>query len=84
MDRNDIALRIRSKLLARAERLGLRADELDGSFDLVRSGLLDSLGFVELITELEQELGREVDLASALDRSGATTLAGITTLFTEA
>lgn len=83
MDSNVVLKSVRTKLQARAERLGLRAEELDGQFDLVRSGLLDSLGFVDLLTELEQEYGCEVDLAGAFDRPGATTLQGVASLFTE-
>jgi acyl carrier protein len=81
MDRTELLKRVRERLVARAERLGLRADELEGSLDLVRSGLLDSLGFVDLITDLEQEMGREVDLATAFDKPGATTIDGVIELF---
>lgn len=82
MDRTELLDRLRKKLAARAERLGLRPEEVNGSLDLVRSGLLDSLGFVDLITELEQEAGREVDLATAFDEPGATTVDGVIRLFT--
>lgn len=75
---------MRIRLATRADRLGLRNEELDGSLDLVRSGLLDSLGFVDLVTELEQEVGREVDLAAAFDKPGATTINGVINLFTVA
>ena len=81
MDRTELLKRLRERLVVRAERLGLRSDELDGSLDLVRTGLLDSLGFVDLITELEQEMGCEVDLATAFDKPGATTLDGVIGLF---
>jgi acyl carrier protein len=81
MDRTELLKRLRERLMVRAERLGLRSEELDGSLDLVRSGLLDSLGFVDLITELEQEIGCEVDLAAAFDKPGATTINGVIDLF---
>ncbi|MGV3636597.1 MAG: acyl carrier protein [Flavobacteriales bacterium] len=84
MDRTELLKRLRERLAGRAERLGLGAHELDGQLDLVRSGLLDSLGFVDLITELEQDTGREVDLAAAFDRPGATTIDGVIALFTTA
>ncbi|TXI78852.1 MAG: hypothetical protein E6Q44_10365 [Flavobacteriales bacterium] len=84
MDRAEMLERLRDRLAQRAERLGLHREELVGSLDLVRSGLLDSLGFVDLITELEQVVGREVDLASAFDAPGATTVNGVIALFTEA
>ncbi|MCC6542534.1 MAG: acyl carrier protein [Flavobacteriales bacterium] len=81
MDRTELAQQLRERLIHRAERLGLRAEEVGGSLDLVRSGLLDSLGFVDLITELEQVVGREVDLATAFDAPGATTFDGVLELF---
>lgn len=81
MDRKELSQWLRERLVIRADRLGLRVEEVSGSLDLVRSGLLDSLGFVDLITELEQVTGREVDLASAFDTPGATTFDGILDLF---
>jgi acyl carrier protein len=39
-------------------------DGLDNSFDMVESGVLDSLGFVELLTALEQRLGVTLDISA--------------------
>lgn len=36
--------------------------ELDDGFDLMMSGLVDSLGLLELITAMSEHFGREIDL----------------------
>ena len=72
---------VKEKLGVRCARLGLDGSSLADDLDLVRSGLLDSLGFVDLITELESATGLEVELEKAFDRPGATTLGGVLDLF---
>lgn len=72
---------IEARLSARLLRLGLSTDDLRDDLDLVRSGILDSLGFVDLIAELEQATSKQVDLEAALETRGATTVAGIIKLF---
>ncbi len=80
MDR-DLTTRVRTLLADRLMRFGMRADELDDDLDLVRSGLLDSLAFIDLVAALEQEAGRQVDLEAALDAGDATTIRGLKRLF---
>ena len=41
---------------------GLSATELTDEVDLRTSGLVDSLGFVQLLAEIEVQLGQPVDL----------------------
>lgn len=79
----EISLRtlIHDRLGQRMDRLGLRADDLTDDLDLVRGGVLDSLGFVDLIADLENATGTRVDLERALERKDATTVGGIITLF---
>jgi acyl carrier protein len=43
--------------------LGLDESALGDGFDLRRSGVIDSLGFLELVTALEDDLGIALDLA---------------------
>lgn len=78
---SDIRTRVHAALMPRLKRLGLGAADLTDDLDLVRSGVLDSLGFVDLIAGLEDSTGRRVDLESALGASGATTLGGVIKLF---
>lgn len=39
-------------------------NRLDDSFDMFESGVLDSLGFVELLAALEQRLGVTLDISA--------------------
>ena len=71
-----------SLMASRIERMGMTTGDITDDLDLLRSGLLDSLGFVDLVVELEKRMGREVDLISAMDRPGGTTLGGVVELFT--
>jgi acyl carrier protein len=81
MDNKQLQALIVEHLVDRLVRLGVHERELDRNFDLVRSGLLDSLGFIDLVAALEQATGRQVDLEKALESSDATTMNGIFELF---
>jgi acyl carrier protein len=61
----DIRTLIRSLLEQRFLLAGISpAEEIDDSFDLFESGVLDSLGFVELLVALEDRLGITLDTSS--------------------
>lgn len=68
---------VRSLILAHLARsiteLGLEPAALTDDFDLLTSGVIDSLGIVELISGIEQQLGIALDL-SELDPEDLTTL----------
>ena len=57
---------IASILEPRLRAQGLVATTLHDDFDLRDRGIVDSLGFVQLLTELETRLGGRIDL-TALD-----------------
>ena len=65
----------------RLGRLGLTEADVTDDLDLLRSGLLDSLGFVDLVVAVEEEVGHQVDLVSAMDSPGGTTVGGLIRLF---
>lgn len=49
-----------------AEKLGQRGIapvDVDGKFDLLREGIIDSLGILEMIVALEERLGASIQLA---------------------
>ena len=52
---------------------GLTAGELTDDVDLRAAGLVDSLGFVQLIADMEDRLGYAIDLAD-MDPEQLTTL----------
>ncbi|MBV8900552.1 MAG: acyl carrier protein [Verrucomicrobia bacterium] len=55
---------------------GNRHVELTGDTDLMESGLLDSVGFVELIVFIESQTGCNIDLTD-VDPSEFTTMDGL-------
>lgn len=81
MNKVELGEYIRQRLADRAQRLGMAPEELDHDLDLVRSGLLDSLGFVDLLADLEKTTGREVDMESLLLPGGGTDIGSIIKLF---
>ena len=58
------------------ERAGRAAADLQDNTELLQSGLIDSFEFLDLITEIEQRAGVEIDLA-ALDDDDFTTIGGL-------
>lgn len=72
---------IAERLEQRLARLGLSPGDISDDLDLVRSGVLDSLGFVDLIADLENATGKQVDLELALEQGNATTVGSIVSLF---
>jgi len=73
----EIRRQLTDHLQPRLERYGITPGELTGHFDLVKSGLVNSLEFVELITAMEKRLGIEVDFDAALDAGDFTTFGGL-------
>lgn len=51
----------------------LRPEDVPDDFDIRAEGVVDSLGFVQLITDLEEQLGFDIDLAE-LDPIDLTTV----------
>lgn len=68
---------ILSKLAKKLERLDIKPAELAGDFDLVKSGLLDSMVFVDLVVAVEKEYNIEIDFETAFLKSSFTTLDGL-------
>jgi len=68
---------VKSLILARLGpslvEIGLAPGALTDDFDLLTSGVIDSLGIVELLAALEQQLGVAIDL-SELDPENLTIL----------
>ena len=67
----------------RAQRLGIKEKFLLNDFELIKSGLLDSMSFLDLIAALEDRFKVQIDFD---DKSPAefTTLVGLTKLVSEA
>lgn len=81
MDKQDIRRLIMDRVGERCLRMGLRPEEVSDDLDLLQSGVLDSLAFVDLFVALMDATGRDLDLETALSAKGATTVGGLVLLF---
>jgi len=66
-----------ARLQDRLRQFGIRHSELHGSFDLVQSGLVNSVEFVDLVAMIEESTGIEIDYEKALEEGDFTTIGGI-------
>jgi acyl carrier protein len=70
------------KLLSgKLQRLAIRESDLGNGFDLVKSGLLNSLEFVDLLASMEKIFDFEIDFEEGLNTGELTTVGGITRAF---
>ena len=78
---NEIRKQVMELLRDKLQRLSIRENELGDSFDLVKSGLLNSLEFVDLVASLEKVHEVEIDFEKALSSGDLTTLGGLIRAF---
>jgi acyl carrier protein len=69
----DVKVLIASCLEPALSPLGLAAGSIPDDFDMRAEGVVDSLGFVQLLATIEQRLGIAIDLAD-LDPAALTTV----------
>ncbi len=55
----------------------ISGDELNDKFDLVKSGLLDSMAFIDLIAETEEKYQIEIDFEKLADSLDFSTMGGL-------
>ncbi len=82
MDRNALRTLLLERIGDRLDRIGIGRAGAEDDLDLLRSGVLDSLAFVDMVVILMDASGKEIDLERALDRPGSTTVGGLIELFT--
>ena len=51
--------------------------EVDDDFDLVKSGLLDSMSFIDLLAEIEEKFKLEIDYEQAVNNDTFTSFGGL-------
>jgi len=78
---NDIRKQLMELLRDKLQRIGIRESELGTGFDLVKSGLLNSLEFVDMVASLERICQYEIDFEHALDSGELTTVGGLIRAF---
>ena len=76
MTRDDLRGFIMARLEQVAGEKGLTLGPVEETSDLLALGVLDSLGFVQMLMAMEGEFGLEMDLAE-LDPEEFTTLGGL-------
>ncbi|MGD8564656.1 MAG: acyl carrier protein [Desulfarculaceae bacterium] len=69
---------VRNRLVRLAQEKGLGPPTLEAQTNLLDLGILDSLGFVQMLMAMEDEFGLELDF-SELDPEEFTTLEGLVT-----
>jgi len=78
---NEIRKQLIELLRDKLQRLAIRESELGDKFDLVKSGLLNSLEFVELVASIEKIHHHEIDFEEALENGELTTIGGLIRAF---
>jgi acyl carrier protein len=81
MTREEIKKHILESIRPRLEQLGLKDRDIKPGLDLIQSGFVNSMEFVELVAGIETKAGIEIDYETALDDDNFTTLKGILDLF---
>jgi len=80
---SEIRKQVMELLRDKLQRIGIRETELGDNFDLVKSGLLNSLEFVDIVASMEKIYLIEIDFEQALDKGELTTLGGLIRAFEE-
>jgi len=73
MSETNIEQRLLAIARQRASEFGIGASEVNSKTELLKSGIYDSISFIDLILELESEFGVELDLEK-IDPSALTTI----------
>ena len=82
MKESEIRKLLTELLREKLDRLSIKDHEISGGFDLVKSGLVNSLEFVDLVASLEKAQNFEIDFEKALEKGDFTTLDGLIKVFT--
>ena len=65
------------QLTDKINRAGLSVNDVSSDFNLTKSGLLDSLSFVNLVAQVENKYGIEIDFEKAFQRPDFTSISGL-------
>jgi acyl carrier protein len=84
MSKSAIQEYILEKMKGKMQLFGLQKNEVNADFDLVKSGLLDSMAFVDLVADLEEKFDVEVDFEKVAEQDDFTRVGGLTELINDA
>ena len=80
---DNIKALVMEAMVPRMKQLEIREKEINGSFDLVRTGFVNSMEFVELLAGMEKMLNVEIDYEKALEDEEFTSVDGIIRAFNQ-
>lgn len=78
-----IISKIKDRLAPRLALFDIKPFEIKEDFDLVKSGLVNSMEFVELLAGLEEDLNVQIDYEKVLEDDDFTTIKGIVRIFSK-
>jgi acyl carrier protein len=78
---NDTRKHVMGLINEKLQRLSIKESEIGSNFDLVKTGLLNSMEFVDLVASLERINEVEINFESALGSGDFTTLGGLIKAF---
>jgi len=79
--KNDVRNSLMALLGEKLKSIGIKDEELGNHFDLVKSGLVNSLEFVDLVSRLEKEFRCEIDYETVFEKGNFTTIGGLILTF---
>ena len=77
MDKQEVKEYILEAIREKLMLFNVKATEVNDGFDLVKSGLLDSMAFVDLVADIEEEFNIEIDFEKIADESAFTSMGGL-------
>ncbi|HOV11089.1 MAG TPA: acyl carrier protein [Bacteroidales bacterium] len=69
-----------ARLADKLSRVGFSEKDLTPGFNLTKSGLLDSMAFVNLVADIEKNFNVQVDFEEAFQNPDFTSLSGLITV----
>jgi acyl carrier protein len=84
MTKSDIKAFIIKQLDDKLNLFDISPEEIKDDFDLVKSGLLDSMAFIDFLAVIEENFAVQVDFDQAVEKDDFTSLKGLTEVVLEA
>jgi acyl carrier protein len=72
---------IKEQVHGRLKDMGLDNSIIDGSMDLLQSGIYDSMSFIDMLTSVEEKVDIRLDLESSMANPATFTMDGLAKLF---
>lgn len=80
MDKAEVHKYILEQIEGKLIMFNIGMGEVDDDFDLVKSGLLDSMAFVDLVAGIEEQYKIEIDFEKAVEDEKFTSMGGLVQL----